>query len=237
MYPLLWLIPYCAIVYLVFRRSLYSQSVPILIFSLLYLYFMGKGYLGPYFGRITMLLFPGFCVLVGVALGSLQLELKDKRTLAVVSTGALLLIVGPSVIFDVAYGRAMQRNDARQVVREDLQKLIGEAPAKIGIFRFGPYFYTVMPAAKPLSSEKVAVQLQDPGQKADFFLVGFTGPIDPARLNATIRTVEAQGRFSYEKGYSMRPKLFGRELRLARFPSDMTYPFPTILLFRAKTET
>jgi hypothetical protein len=34
----------------------------------------------------------------------------------------------------------------------------------------------------------------------------------------------------------MRPKIFERELPLARFPSDMTYPFPTILLFRAKTE-
>src|SRR5947199_8072907 len=67
MYPLLWLVPYCAILYLVFRRSLYSVSIPILIFSLLYLYFMGKGYLGPYFARITMVLFPGFCVLLGIA--------------------------------------------------------------------------------------------------------------------------------------------------------------------------
>ncbi|HET6268026.1 MAG TPA: hypothetical protein VFG11_09945, partial [Acidobacteriota bacterium] len=43
MYPLLWVVPYCAILYLVFRRSLYSVSIPILIFSILYLYFMGKG--------------------------------------------------------------------------------------------------------------------------------------------------------------------------------------------------
>src|SRR5438093_1294069 len=32
MYPLLWLVPYCAILYLVFKRSLYSVSIPILIF-------------------------------------------------------------------------------------------------------------------------------------------------------------------------------------------------------------
>jgi hypothetical protein len=237
MYPFLWLIPYCAILYLGFRRSLYSQSVPILIFSFLYLYFMAKGYLGPYFARATMLLFPGFCVLGGMAYSDLQLRLRKKRAVAVLLTGALFLVLGPSVVFDAAYARAMRKRDARSVLRYDLHKMIGEAPATIGISRFGPYFYTVMPAADPLKSDKVIVQLQDPGQKADFFLVGFGGQIDPAQMNATIRGVEAQGKFKYEKSYSVRPKIFGRDLQLGQFPSDMTYPFPTILLFRARVET
>ena len=235
MYPILWLVPYCAILYVVFRRSLYSLSVPILIFSLLYLYFMGKGYLGPYFGRITMLLFPGFCVLIGIVLGNLQLELREKRTLAVVSTIALLLVVGPSLLFDVAYGRALQQKDARQVVREDLQKLIGQAPTTIGVWRLPSYFYTVMPAAKPLNSERVAVQLQDPGRDADFFLVGFPSQITPAKVDATIRQVEAQGKFKYEKSYRVPVKIFGHEFGLTHFPLDITYPFPTILLFVRKT--
>jgi len=232
MYPILWLVPYCAILYLVFRRSLYSLSVPILIFSVLYLYFMGKGYLGPYFGRITMLLFPGFCVLIGIALGNLQLELREKRTLAVISTVALLIMVGPSLLFDVAYGRALQQKDARQIVREDLQKLIGEAPATIGVWRLASYFYTVMPAAKPLNSERVAVLLQDPGRDADFFLVGFPSQITPAQVEATVRQVETQGKFKYEKSYHVPVKIFGHEFRLTHFPLDITYPFPTLLLFR-----
>ena len=232
MYPILWLVPYCAILYLVFRRSLYSLSVPILIFSVLYLYFMGKGYLGPYFGRITMLLFPGFCVLIGIALGDLQLELREKRTLAVISTVALLIMVGPSLLFDVAYGRALQQKDARQIVREDLQKLIGEAPATIGVWRLASYFYTVMPAAKPLNSERVAVLLQDPGRDADFFLVGFPSQITPAQVEATVRQVETQGKFKYEKSYHVPVKIFGHEFRLTHFPLDITYPFPTLLLFR-----
>jgi 4-amino-4-deoxy-L-arabinose transferase-like glycosyltransferase len=235
MYPILWLVPYCAILYVVFRRSLYSLSVPILIFSLLYLYFMGKGYLGPYFGRITMLLFPGFCVLIGIVLGNLQLELREKRTLAVVSTIALLLVVGPSLLFDVAYGRALQQKDARQVVREDLQKVIGPAPTTIGVWRLPSYFYTVMPAAKPLNSERVAVQLQDPGRDADFFLVGFPSQITPAKVDATVRQVEAQGKFKYEKSYRVPVKIFGHEFGLRHFPLDITYPFPTILLFVRKT--
>jgi hypothetical protein len=131
----------------------------------------------------------------------------------------------------------MQRKDARQALREDLQKLIGEAPATISIWHYGPYFYTVMPAAKPLSSEKVTVQLQDPGQNADFFLVGFPSQIEPAQLKATVTQVEARGKFRYEKGYSVPVKIFGHEFRLVRFPQDMTYPFPTILLFRARAPT
>ena len=237
MYPLLWLVPYCAILYLVFRRSLYSVSIPILIFSLLYLYFMGKGYLGPYFARIAMVLFPGFCVLVGVACADLQLKVKNNRTAATFLTCALLLVLGPSLAFDLAYGHAMQKKDAREVLRSDLQKLIGDARAIIGIWQFGPYFYTAMPAAKPLTSEKVAVQLQNPAQDADFFLVGVPTQIDPARMNAIVSQVEAQGKFTYERSYRVPVKIFGYEFKLVRFPQDMTYPFPTILLFRARTPT
>jgi hypothetical protein len=237
MYPVLWLVPYCAIVYLLFRRSLYSLSVPILIFSFLYLYFMGKGYLGPYFARVTMLLFPGFCVLVGIVCGDLQLTLRNRRTTAVALSGTLLLVMVPSIIFDLAYDRAMQQTDAREVLRKDLQNFIGEAPARIGILQWGPYFYTVMPAAKPLKSEKVVVQLQDIGEDADFFLVGFSTQIGPPLFNATVRRVEAQGKFKYAKSYRVPVRIFGHEFKLMHFPQDMTYPFPMILLFRARTPT
>ncbi len=237
MYPLLWLVPYCAILYLLFRRNLYSVSIPILIFSLLYLYFMGKGYLGPYFARITMLLFPGFCVLVGVACADLQLKMKHNRPVAILLTCVLLLVLGPSVFFDLAYGRAMQKKDAREIVRNDLRKLIGDARATIGILQLGPYFYTAMPAAKPLTSDKVAVHLQNPEQDADFFLVGLPTQIEPAQMNAIVRQVEAQGKFTYEKSYRIPVKIVGHEFKLVRFPQDMTYPFPTILLFRARTPT
>jgi hypothetical protein len=237
MYPMLWLAPYCAILYLLFRRSLYSLSVPILIFSFLYLYFMGKGYLGPYFARVTMLLFPGFCVLVGIVCGDLQLTLRNKRTTAVVLNGALLLLMVPSIIFDLAYDRGMQQTDAREALRKDLQNFIVEAPARIGILHWGPYFYTAMPAAMPLNSEKVVVRLQDAGEDADFFLVGFSTQIGPALINATVQRVEARGKFRYTKSYRVPVRILGHEFKLRRFPQDMTYPFPMILLFRARTST
>jgi hypothetical protein len=236
-YPLLWLVPYCAILYLVFRRRLYSLTIPILIFSFLYLYFMGKGYLGPYFARPSMLLFPGFCVLVGIVCSDLQSTLPNKRTTTVVLSGALLLLMVPSIIFDLAYDRAMQQMDAREVLRKDLHNFIGEAPARIGILHWGPYFYTVMPAANPLSSEKVVVQLQDGGEDADFFLVGFPLQIAPPQLKATVQHIEARGKFRYEKSYRVPVRIFGHEFKLMHFPQDMTYPFPMILLFRARTPT
>jgi hypothetical protein len=237
MYPLLWVVPYCAVLYLLFNRRLYNLSIPILIFSLLYLYLMGKGYLAPYFARITMLLFPGLCVLVGIACVDLQLQMRNKRILAVVLTCVLVLIVGSAVMFDIAYDRAMQQKDAREVVRDDLKQLIGETPAKIGILRFGAYFYTAMPAAESLTSQKVTVQLQDPGQDADFLLVGFPRQISPPQINAIVRQIERRGKFKYTKTYSVPIKIFGHECTLARFPLDMTYPFPMILLFRARVPT
>jgi hypothetical protein len=234
MYPLLWILPYGAIIYLAFRRNLHVFTLPIVIFSLVYLYPMAKAYVGPYWARAVMPLFPGFCVLIGLACSDLLLLLSKQRIGTVALTVALLLFIAPSVVFDLAYDRAMQQKDARSALSEDLQRLIGESPATIGISRFGPYFYTVMPAAVPLKSEKVKVQEQDPSQKADFFLVGFTGPIEPSLFSAIITIVERQELFRYEKSYNVRPTIFGRKLQLARFPQDMTYPFPTILLFRGK---
>src|SRR5262245_66565521 len=115
--------------------------------------------------------------------------------MAVVLTGAVVLVFVPSIFFDIAYGRGMQQKDARQILREDLQKFIGEAPATIGILRLPTYFYTVMPAAQLLNSERVAVRVQDAGQNADFLLVGFPTEIDSAQINATVQEVEAQGKF------------------------------------------
>jgi hypothetical protein len=234
MYPLLWLAPYSAILYLLFRSRVYSQSVPLMMFSALYLYFMAKGYLGPYFARATMLLFPGFCILFGIASADLQLRFNNRRIFAVTFTAAILLAFGPSVVFDIAYDRAMQRKDARETLREDLQTLIGGSPATIGMLRFGPYFYTVAPAVEPLKSERVTVELQDAGQNADFFLVGFPRAIDLRWTNATVARIEGESALKYEKTYHVPVKILGYEFSLTQFPVDMTYPLPTILLFRKR---
>jgi hypothetical protein len=236
MYPFLWLAPYCAILYLLLRRRLYSQSVPVMIFSLLYLYFMGKAYLGPFWARITMILFPGFCVLTGIMLNDLWCRSRKQRSTAIVLASAFLLLVVPSVAFDVAYVRGMKKTDPRTALYRDLQKAIGNSSATVGVSSFGAYFHTVMPGVRPLKSKTVTVQLQEASQPADFFLMGFNRPIDPVLRALIIRRVEQQGYFRYEKTYSLQPKVFGHQLQLSSFPPDMLYPFPTILLFRPKMD-
>jgi Dolichyl-phosphate-mannose-protein mannosyltransferase len=237
MYPFLWLLPYCAVLYLGLRRNLYAKSVPIMIFSLLYLYFIAKGYLGPYFARATMLLFPGLFILIGLAYGDFLLALRRRRWAASLLTIVMLLVIAPSVVLDVAYVRAMQRKDARVALCKDLRKLIGDSAGTIGVLRSGGYFYTAMPAVDHLNSKRVIIRLQDAGQPADFLVVGFGRPLGTAQLNGTIRQVEKQGIFKYERIYSVCPKFLGREFDLARFPQDMTYPFPALLLFRANART
>ena len=91
-----------------------------------------------------------------------------------------------------------------------------------------------MPAAARLKGGKVTVQLQEPWQKAGFFLVGFPHKPEPVRINTVIRAIEAQGVFKFEKSYHVPVRFFGQQFNLARFPQDLTYPFPMILLFRAK---
>ena len=238
MYPALWIVVYGAILYLCFRGGLYRLTLPILIFFLLYLYPMAKGYgKYPVYPHATMLLFPGFCILAGLALSDLWLLLKRHRAAAISLITAALLLTLPSIAFDLAYVKAMQQRDPRSALREDLKTLIRDSAVTIGVLKYAGYFHTVMPAVDPLKSEKVTVQLQDPGQKADFFLVGLGAPIDSTQRDATIRNVEKQGNFKYERSYRNCPEVFGREFPLSRFPIDMTFPFPTILLFRSKTGT
>jgi hypothetical protein len=114
--------------------------------------------------------------------------------------------------------------------------MIANSPATIAVSRFGPWFYTVMSAGEPLKSKSVTVQPQEADQPANFFRVDFTGPIDTTQIEARIRRIEQQGNLKYERTYNVRPEILERQFQLARFPPDMTYPFPTILLFQAKTE-
>ena len=66
---------------------------------------------------------------------------------------------------------------------------------------------------------------------ADFFVMGFEGPLAENSRNSAIRQVETGGAFRFIKAYSRSPMIFGKKWDLSNFPPDMTYPFPTILLF------
>ena len=76
------------------------------------------------------------------------------------------------------------------------------------------------------------VRLQKPSDAADYFVVGFERPLAKSWRDYEIKQVEKAGVFHFVKAYSRAPQLFGVRLDMSHFPPDMTYPFPTILLFR-----
>lgn len=233
LYPLLWIVAYGAVLYLCFRRSLYHLSLPILFFSLLYLYPMAKGYAIPQFARAAMLLSPGICVLSGLCAYDIFIKQKTRVWILVCLAGIVAFVFIPSIIFNWTYVSAMTRPDVRTIVQDELKTMIGSSPAVIGVGRYGGHEWTARPAVESLRSDTVTVRVQGPAEQADFFLLGRRGAIDSRNLEADIRSVEEVGKFKFLKVYSAPPKLFGREVDLVGFPSDMTYPFPTILVFRA----
>lgn len=237
MWPLLWIIPYTAMVYLCFRKNLFRFTIPILLFSLFYLYPMAKGYYTGIFVRATMPLFPGFCILTGIACYDIFSGSNLRQVKRTALAFALLLLVLPSIIFDCAYVRAMQRTDPRSLLRQDLKKMVGTSSVQIGVQPSGAFFYTVMPAVKTLENPKIQLPVQNPSKRADFYLIGFRTPISPDQLQKTISLVEGQRKFVFLKQYSAQPRLFGRKLDLSSFPTDMTFPFPTLLLFRFTAST
>jgi hypothetical protein len=233
MWPAMWIIPYAAIFYLLFARKSLRFALPILLFSLLYLYPMAKGYYHAVFARAAMLLFPGFSILASVA-GYHVFTRRSLPLVARICLATLLVLVSlASISFDYAYVRGMEGIDPRQALTDDLKKLIGTSRVNIAVEPSGAYFYTVIPAVRALENPRIDMHLQDATKPADFYLIGVTHPIVPDQLRKTLRRVEDTGNFRFIKQYAAQPGLCGREINLSFFPTDMTYPFPTLLLFRS----
>ena len=236
-YPILWLLIYLSTLYVTLRRSLWPFVVPLGLFAALYTYSVAKGYLAGY-ARLTMPLLPVFCIFAGLAFGEIFPKLLKRSLLFRVVMIVTLLLIVPSVLFDWAYGHALQRRDVRELLRNDMRELIkGRSATTVAVSEVGYYFYTATPAVFPLKSNNVAVQLASslttPG---DFFVMGFERPLAEDSRDAMIRRVESGGAYRYMKMYSRAPTVFGKSFDLSNFPFDMTYPFPTIFLFRTVTE-
>jgi hypothetical protein len=117
MFPLLWILPCLAVLYLCFRPSEYPLTIPLLLFLLIYLYPMSKGYSIAY-ARATMPIFPPLAVLIGIALAEVQFG--RRAALSFYLTFILAIVMVPSILFDWVYTRAMRHRDVRSIVRDDL---------------------------------------------------------------------------------------------------------------------
>lgn len=235
-YPLVSLLLYVSAFYVIQRRSLWPTVIPLCLFAMLYTYAMAKGYLDA-FARLTMLLLPVLCIFVGLACGEIFPKIT-RRSVAFRLVIIMVLLISPTLVFDLAYGQAMKRPDVREVLRQDMRELVSNRSATtIAVSSQGCYFYTAMPAVLPLKANNVEVGLaKSLGKPGDFLVIGFEGPLPEQARNLTIRRVESSGTYRFTKAYSRAPSIFGRTLDWSRFPVDMTYPFPTILLFSKVTD-
>ena len=231
-YPILWLMIYLSTLYVILRRSFRPIVAPLCLFAAFYTYLMAKGY-SIVFARQVMLLLPVFCIFAGLAFADILPKLLKRRLLFALVMISVLLLIIPTIVFDWAYGRAMRGRDVREMLRNDLRELIKDrSSTSIAVSEGGCYFYTAMPAVFPLKSNTVTVQLETSlTTPADFFVMGFERPLAENSRNSTIRQVESGGEFRFMKAYSHSPRVFGERWDLSNFPPDMTYPFPTILLF------
>jgi hypothetical protein len=236
-YPVLWLLIYASTLYAILRPALWPTTVPLLLFALLYTYAMAKGYLDLY-ARLTMLLMPVLCIFVGLAWADIFPKILNRPRVLLPTVIVLFLLILPTVVFDWVYGEAMKRRDVRDLVRNDIRNLSkGRSSTTIAVSEYGCFFYTAMPAVLPLETKNNNIKVQLESSlviPADFFVIGFERPLPQKVRDSMIRKVESLGAFRFMKAYSRAPKVFGRTLNLSNFPVDMTYPFPTILLF-AKT--
>jgi hypothetical protein len=231
-YPFLWLLIYLSTIYVILRPSLWPTVIPLCLFAAFYLYSMAKGYTDM-FARLAMLLLPVFCIFAGLAFGNLFPKLLERRLLLVVVLTLILVLILPTILFDWSYDRAMRGRDVREMLGNDLRELVTDrSSTTIAVSDRGYYFYSVMPAVLPLRSNNVTVQLESSlTAPADFFVLGFGWPIANDSRDATIHEVESGGAFHFIKAYSRSPTIFGKTWDLSNFPPDMTYPFPTLLLF------
>jgi hypothetical protein len=236
-YPFLWVVIYLGALYLLFVYRLYPIVIPLYLFGALYTFPMAKSYM-IIFARQVMILLPLFAICAGLSYEDLVRRRIRSPALSTLMLGLCVLLVVPSLAFDLSYDRALRGRDERDVLRRDLTKLVGDKKAAtIGVSDGGCYFYTVMPGVDPLKSERVKVELQQLTRvAADYFVIGFERPLDKSSIDAAVKQVEAGGTLQYVKSYSRDLKVLGCRVDLSTFPPDMTYPFPTILLFEKRAQ-
>ena len=234
MCPLLWIIPYGAVLYLLISRRMLSITLPLLVFSLCYLYPMAKGYFNGLFARAAMPLFPGFCILASVACYALFYQVKLRP----VSRGLLVLLIGclalPSLAFDLAYVNGMRATDPRTALQSDLIDCGRTAPIRLGVDKSGGDFYTLFPVLKKLDHSSVIFGSQGPQSPADGYLLSLRTPNIEQNRRRLIHHVEARSNFRLLKRYGVTPSFLWYRPNLWSFPPDMTYPFFEILFFWSK---
>ncbi len=242
--PALWIVLYGAVIYALLCRRRYPYTLPLLAFSFVSLYLMGKGYLGvqPEFVRVAMSLFPGFAIFAGIAFGDVWQWLQSRRMIRGAMALALAAIAGATLLYDFGYVNAMSRDDARLQLYRFFSDEVPESQPVVGYWDRGHGYFLVQPALELVKSRRLEyvsdagrlqrmIDGQDP-VRLDYLILSVMEEGDQGRTESKIQELVHSGRFTFVRKFSNPIRILGITFEFAHRPHDLEYPFPEFYLLK-----
>ncbi len=236
-YPLLWLLFYGSVFFLLFRKSSYRYSIPLLVMLFGYLYGMGKGYLtGPLFIRAVILMFPGFAILFGLAVAECFHLYKDRKYVWRGLLALAIAVLSASAVYDISYGLALERDDPRIQLYKHLKRRLRPQGLVLGQYPDFWNYFVSNPTLEVLKKDNLRLEYREdfaenPGNVNYVLVSAFEGR-DFEKARTRIAELREKGKFVVEQKFENPPTIFGRSLWFESYPHDLSYPFPTLYLLR-----
>jgi hypothetical protein len=239
--PFLWIALYASFGFVLFLRKYWIYSLPLVIFTMVVVYFMGKGYFSDAeFVRTLLMTFPPLAVL-GAISGSVLWKKLQGRIGRTVYVCVLSVVLGGTFLYDAAYVKGMTMPDPRRTLVEHLEQNNLGRPLQVGIFAYSwrtelvtAFLHMFEPSGKfkitviPLNAPSDIVESFENSMDAICVLDFMMG--DPAQ--ELIERLTADGRFRMEAQMRI-PLAFAGVNFDEALPHDMAYPFPKFFVLRA----
>jgi dolichyl-phosphate-mannose-protein mannosyltransferase len=233
--PLLWVLYYAAVPYALARRELRRFAVPLVLYLVVYLFVMAKGYYLPLFIRAALPMFPAFALVAALAVDDLVARLRAARR--VVATAAVALVVGASLFYDCAYVRGMSADDPRTQLAAYLSGPGVPRDVRLGVLPSDWDYFLIRPTLDVLPDRHVSYVVRSDfaaGPALDYVLLFAFIPENYPAARATIQHLEKSGKYALAATFATPLRLAGIELGFRRNPHDLVYPFPTLYLLRRR---
>jgi hypothetical protein len=230
---------YTSMVYMLFRRKYYGVSLPVLLFSGLYVYYATKGY-GLYAIRTLLYLFPIFALFSGIMLAEARQRWETKpiaRTILWLSLGAIFV---PSFFYTIAYIQRMadRDNDPYVQVNRFFQEIPAGAPLQVGFVGWEwdryhvPNFGDILNATHhDVKVVGFSLDVLNPDLEVDYLLLFNFDSTMHDRVNEKLEEWHSSELYRYVETFQMPLHLGPLKFNYDMAPTDFRYPFPIIHLF------
>jgi hypothetical protein len=137
----LWVIFYFSFIYCLFLRKYYKKTIPIILFSLAYLFIITKIYYFMYERpsvRAIILLFPLFAITSGISLFELYKKINKSKVIKYLVNIIVLAIIVSAIVVDVAYLKLVgEENDINLKIYNYFSNLENANPLQVGYAKTG----------------------------------------------------------------------------------------------------